>query len=432
MITGTNAYCKVLNVSVSEITATVTLLIFATKATTPAKSFRICIKDIDTDEISYADNNVYWVDQVHNYNFDSNNVDTKKHKEIMLSVDISRENTSDIKENRWIRNCYIYLVDSTKDINDVPAWSSDALSLVSDEFEIPIIKNISFDTIQTTSNRGQIKTKFTLGYSSEKDFNYDNDNFSAFLKIRSVATDNVLETKQIATSSVSLYNEITTTQDYKYGDEVVVQLLITNKNGFIIRDERKIYKPVKKYTNTFIKTDNGIKRVITFFVNTDGDKEHEGEWLPSTGGTLHVVKSNYNNAYVKIPKRIVPSFFIFALPDFDNEGEKKFYIEIENKLDEEPYYDDYNFEIYLNDILVSYATKQGGNIVEIDTSYYEDNLGLDGETTQLTVTIKGYYKKNNIKVYEFDPRIESAELTPIISEEIVCSDILYVDDIVQI
>lgn len=281
MIKGTNAYCKVTKITVNENIAKISLLIFASKSTIPAKPFKLCVKDADTNQLYYPDNNVYWIDQVNNYTYDANNVDTKKHKEIIFTIDISNSNTAFIKGNKWVRNCYIYLLDSEKDINSLPAWSSDLLNLISDEFEIPIINNISFETtnLNTAELKGNIKTKFNLKYKSEKDFNYNNSNITAILNIRSVSTDNILETKNIETSSMSLYNEIETTEQYPLGASIVVQLLITNKNGEVLIDERKIYKPIRKWSNSYIKTKDGIKKILAFYVNTDSDTEHEGEWL---------------------------------------------------------------------------------------------------------------------------------------------------------
>lgn len=288
MIKGTNAYCKVTNVTINENIAKISLLIFASKSTIPAKPFKLCVKDADTNQLYYPDNNVYWIDQVNNYTYDANNIDTKKHKEIIFTIDISNSNTASIKGNKWVRNCYIYLLDSEKDINAVPAWSSDLLNLISDEFEVPIIENISFETKNLatyylpedeTELRGNIKTKFNLKYKSQKDFNYNNSNITAILNIRSISTDNILETKTIETTSISLYNEIETTAQYALGSRVVVQLLITNKNGEVLIDERKIYKPTKKWSNSYIKTKEGIKKILAFFVNTDSETEHEGEWL---------------------------------------------------------------------------------------------------------------------------------------------------------
>lgn len=290
MIKGTNANCKITKVTITNTTATVTMLFFASQATVPSKAFRIYLKDIDTNEILAVNNNVYWIDQVNNYELDANNIDTNKHKEVMFTIDITNNNTSITKDNHWIRNCYIYLIDSEKDIYSVPAWSSDELNLISDDFDIPEIRNISFDTTELTNEfdmvytndfvlKGKIKAKFDLHYDKETDFNYNNKNFNAFMNIRSLATDNILETKHITSSSVGEYNEIQSENLYKVGEKFVVELCITNKNNDLLLSVRKIYKLIKKMSNTFIKTNDGIKRVIAYHVATDANIEHEGEFL---------------------------------------------------------------------------------------------------------------------------------------------------------
>lgn len=279
MITGTNAHCKLLNVTVTDSKATITLLIYATLSTVPSVPFRIIAKDIDDNSVEYVNDNVYWIDQINNYNYDSKNIDVNKHKEIVFQLDITKKNTANIQGNRWIRKCFIQLLDNTKGPQTAAAWSSEALTLISDDFEIPEIQNISFDTVDIFGEYGKIKCKFNLKYKSQEDFNYNNQNFTAMINVRSVNTNNIIETKEIQTSALSLYNEITTTGDYKLGDRIAVQLLITNKNGELIRDVKKIYRPNKKYSNTFVKTSEGIKRAIAIYSLTDSKDEHEGEWL---------------------------------------------------------------------------------------------------------------------------------------------------------
>ena len=292
MIKGTNADCKLLKVTISETIATVTLLIFASKATNPAKAFRIYLKDLDTGKYTMANNNVYWIDQTNNYNYDSTNVDTKKYKEIMFNIDITRSNTSEISDKKWIRNCYIMLMDTSKEIGSSGiSWSSDLLTLISNEFEIPTVKNIDIqaknltifhldqEDLTKTEYRGNIEVNFKLHFTSEKDFNYNNKNFSAFLNIRSVSTDEIIESKEISSSSTSLENTIISTKKYSLGAPVVIQILITNKNKDIMREYRKIFTPFKKYSNTYIKTKDGVKKVIAFYIVTDSKQEHEGDWL---------------------------------------------------------------------------------------------------------------------------------------------------------
>lgn len=278
MIVGTNANCKLLNITVTDSKATITLLIFSTLNTVPSKPFRIVAKDLNDNSTEYVNDNIYWIDQINNYNYDSKNVDINKYKEIVFQLDISKKNTSEIQGNRWIRKCFIQLLDGTKGPTAAAAWTSEALTLISEDFEIPEIKNISFDTTEIFDQFGKIKCKFNLDYKSQEDFNYNNKNFNAFINVRSVNTNNILETKEIHTSAIGLYNEITTTNEYKLGDRIVIQLLITNKNGDIVRNVRKIYRPSKKHSNTFVKTSEGIKRAIAIYTLTDAQNEHEGEW----------------------------------------------------------------------------------------------------------------------------------------------------------
>lgn len=290
MIAGTNANAKITKVTINNSTATVTMLFFASKSTVPAKSFKIYIKDENSDELININNNVYWIDQVNNYNFDANNVDTNKHKEVMFTIDITKNNTAEIVAHHWIRDCYIYLIDTSKDIYDIPAWSSDKLSLVSDDFEVPTIKDISFDTIDILSEldsvysnefiaKGKIKAKFDLHYDTEVDFNYNNKNFNAFMNIRSIATNDILESKEITSSSVAEYNEIVSDNYYQLNHRIIIELCITNKNNELLVKESKIYRPIKKLSDTFIKTKDGIKRVIAYHVATNAMEEHEGEFL---------------------------------------------------------------------------------------------------------------------------------------------------------
>ena len=290
MIKGTNTDAKITKVTINNATATVTMLFFANKATVPAKSFKIYLKDEDSSELINIDNNIYWIDQVNNYDFDSNNIDINKHKEIIFTIDITRNNTANTQMNHWLRTCYIYLIDTDEDVNGIPAWTSDKLNLVSDDFEIPAIKDISFDTVNIQNifdsvysheyiPQGQIKAKFDLHYTSETDFNYNNKNFNAYLVIRSIATGEVLEKKVISSSGVSEYNEITSTELYRLNHRINIEICITNKNDELLLKVGKIYRPMKKLSNTFVKMENGIKRVIAYHVVTDTSDEHEGEWL---------------------------------------------------------------------------------------------------------------------------------------------------------
>jgi len=275
MIKGTNADCKIISTTITETTATLTLLIFATKATSPAKSFQLFIKDQDDDIRYLVNNNVYWIDRVNNYNFDSNNIDTNKYKEIIVNIDITKNNLGKIESNRWVRNCQLYLIDETNSSKEI-AWSSGNLTLISDEFEIPEIINVVFRPVNVRVNvveptnphpEFNIEAEFKLKYTSEKDFNYNNKNFIARLNIRSLSTDAIIDTKDLTSSSVNLVNTITSNKYFNYREPILMEIIIANKNGDIFYTKRRVYNPIKKYSNTYIKTEQGIRRVAAYFVN---------------------------------------------------------------------------------------------------------------------------------------------------------------------
>lgn len=279
MIRGTNADCRVLRVSVSETTAMVSLLIFATVATSPSKPFRFWIKDAGTGERKLANAYTYWVDRTNNYDGDANNVDLNRYKEVILSVDITDSGKADIQNGKWTREVIIQLCDVGKAIDDV-AWASDRLTLVSDEFEIPTVAAVSFKPVDAGNGSCRIRTSFRLSFRTQADFNYSNSNFLARVNVRSLSTDAVLETKLVA-NSTSTENEVVTDEAYDYGESVVVELLIMDSKENVYYSVRKIYKPRRRYSmDAWMKTADGIRKVSAFYVQADPESQHEGEWLP--------------------------------------------------------------------------------------------------------------------------------------------------------
>ena len=61
MINGTQSDCKVKSIAISESTATITLLVFASKDTAVPKPFWICLKDEDGTEKIRLDAKTYWI-----------------------------------------------------------------------------------------------------------------------------------------------------------------------------------------------------------------------------------------------------------------------------------------------------------------------------------------------------------------------------------
>lgn len=419
MITGTNAYCKLTKITVTENLATFTLLIFATQSTVPAKAFRLCVKDTDTGHVSYIDNNTYWIDKTHNYDFDSNNVDTNKYKEIMFTLDISRNNTSQIKDNKWIRKCYIYLLDSSKTFDDTPAWSSDLLDLISDKFEMPEISNIFFESVpDVDENSFKIKCDFDLVFKSQKDFNYNNSNINAFLRIRSYSSDKVIEEKEII-SSTSIHNSIITENSYEQGIKYTIQIVITNKNGETILEKRRTYVPNKKITTSFIKCNDGIKKIMFIHVQDDDNNS-----------------INYNNITITKPNKIYPEFFIERSERTNPNGtlDQIIKIKISDKLKEQMYmfYENYIFEVYMNDRLVKNISKENKIVYkEQEDGSFETEEKILNEIELINIEefkkkfiqiqIKGYYYSNTNKTY-FETNKVKLSVRPTCGTNLKCGD----------
>lgn len=283
MILGTNSDCKILRTEITEQTATITLLIFATNSTVPSKAFYLYMQDDGIEERYRIDNNVYWVDSINGYNSTSTNININKYKEISFKIDITNKNNSQIINNKWVRNIYIYLVDANSTTQKI-CWSSGKISLVSNEFEVPEIHSISFETKSTRTDtttgisEAQIKTHFKLRYRFEKDFNYKNKNILSQINIRNINSNKILEKITIPLTTQS-NNSITSTNYFTLGEPLAIDILLTNNAGTILKKVSKIYKPFKKLTNTYIKTENSVKKVLAFYIATDRKQEHEGEWL---------------------------------------------------------------------------------------------------------------------------------------------------------
>ena len=289
MISGTKSDCKVKSITVSESTATITLLVFASKDTDVPKPFCIYLKDENGVEKIRLDNKTYWIDKINNFNSDSNNVSVNKYKEIILDVDITNSNKSSISDNHWVRSCYIVFMDASSN-SQVPIWSSGKLTLISEQFEVPEIKELSFFTTELEQSEeydgilSYINTRIRLSYNKTKKVSYNNKNVRACMCIRSIATKKVLEKKYFELSDEE-ENIFKSNNKYQFGEPVIVDIYIENVSGSPIYSASKIYRPYRKYSNAFIKTLNGVKRVKAFYVNlevgsyNDQDRQHEGDWL---------------------------------------------------------------------------------------------------------------------------------------------------------
>ena len=291
MIAGTNTDCKILNIEIQDSTAIVTLLLFANKTTFPAKAFQFYIqnKNDTLNEITLASNNIYWVDYNTSFTNDLNNININKYREVKLEIDITNSNSSLIIDNKWVRECYIHILD-TESILRKPAWSSDLLTLISKEFQTPQIKSFTYYSEFVGENLNEdyykIHLDVALMYESQIDYNYSNKNFYYIVNIKSASTDSLLETIVSPNAVLPSNFSIESSDAYPFNRAIILELIIKNKLNQTILKYSKSFMPTKKLSNTFVKTKEGIKRVLGFYVNRNIKEDfNKSEWLE--GGELN-------------------------------------------------------------------------------------------------------------------------------------------------
>lgn len=258
MIKNTTADCKIKSVSINNTTASINCIIYSSSPTKVHQGFKFYILDKDgtTTEIS---ENIYWIDRINNYNNDSINVDVNQYLETVLKIDITNQNKGRIENNKWVRDCTLIL----KNINDTSkiAWSSEDLTLISKEFEIPTIQNLDIYSEEDYT----LNIKFKYKYKSQLDFNYNNQNLYTTINVLSLYTNNVLETIDIEEEN-NFTSEVKTKLLNNFNTPIKIQIQLKTNRGDILSTTERVYIPFVRKTSTYIKTPTGIKQVLAFYV----------------------------------------------------------------------------------------------------------------------------------------------------------------------
>lgn len=264
MIKGTSADCKIKSITVSDSTAAISCILYSLSPAIQQQAFKFYLRDKDLSKpLIELSENIYWIDRLNNYNNDVKNVDVNQYKELLFKVDITNSNAGDLKGNRWIRNCNLVLRNIKDPINDF-AWVSEDLTLVSKEFEIPRVENLDI-----FSNKAyNLFINFNLKYSSHTDFNYNNSSLYSTIQILSPFTDAVLETLDIAEENFAT-SKVSAKCLNSYTAPVKIIVQIKNIKGDVLKTLERLYTPIIKETSTYVKTSEGIKKVIAFYVKDD-------------------------------------------------------------------------------------------------------------------------------------------------------------------
>lgn len=132
---------------------------------------------------------------------------------------------------------------------------------------------------------------------------------------------------------------------------------------------------------------------------------------------MNIIKVNYNNAYVKVPKTISPYFKCYL---GRKNGERYLFLNFVDNLDLEPIYTKYQFDIYVDDVLVTYIDENSNKHYEVTNEVLEDKNSVN-------VKIKGYYYNEAGLRQDINDLTFTVYAKPVCSRRLVCSENICVE-----
>lgn len=265
------AYCKIKETKVSGLKAYITLVIYSSVPQTSKdiignihRVFSFYLRDLNSTELVRLSHNNYWIDRNNNYDNDSNNIDINLHREIILEVDITNNNQSEMQDGRWVRRCNIILIDHTTGSEE--AWVSEDLELISKEIELP--KLTKFSIYKNSNNYLEINFKYK--YESQEDFSYINSNIYYDLAIKTTYSNETIEHREFYSSQNNPINntDISYISENQYTEPVIVCMQIKNLKGETISIENKFFNPLINSNRVTIK-DNDLLPVKAISIKTN-------------------------------------------------------------------------------------------------------------------------------------------------------------------
>ena len=133
---------------------------------------------------------------------------------------------------------------------------------------------------------------------------------------------------------------------------------------------------------------------------------------------MNIIKVNYNNAYIKVPKYIEPTFKNYV---GRKNGEKYLFLNFIDNINEEPIYNKYQFDIYVEGNFVVYINEESQKqyIITVDNIDEKENIRVD---------VTGYYYNNSGMKQVIKNLVFFVPVLPICSNSLVCSENICVEE----
>jgi hypothetical protein len=231
---------------------------------------------------------------------------------------------------------------------------------------------------------------FLYKYKSQADFNYNNSNLYTTIKVVSVYTETLLDSLDIAMDSQKV--EAQFLKSFNTPVKVVIEL--KNSKGTVLSTLERIYIPIVKQSATYIKTSQGIERVLAYYVkdNTIYNEVATGASTSVARFNLRrakpieqdketlALKINFNNASIKTPTMKEPEVYLIGRNMLKVKNPNTTTFE-KNKITS-----------YINDVLVADSIEESLNFnlqrLELDNTVESINtrIELEGTSSNLSKT----------------------------------------------
>lgn len=257
------AYCKIKDIKITGLHAYVTLILYSSKPQVSEDAnknihrvFSFYLRDKGASELYKLSPNNYWIDRTNNYNTDSTNIDVNMYKEVILNIDITNSNRSEMVLDRWVRHCNIVMLEHT--ITQQEAWVSEDLELLSKSIELPTIKNFKVSLCADNI----ISVYADLLYESQEDFKYISKNIITTIDIISEYSGKIQESLDFDYMSEEYIPEqlIRFVSLNEYTEPITVNISIKNLKGEVLKRESKFFNPTISNIPLYINT-NGVSKV---------------------------------------------------------------------------------------------------------------------------------------------------------------------------
>ena len=266
-----DCYAEIKSITTVGTLAKIRFVLTAVKRREENIPLKIKILDEQNGNISDYNNVFYWLNffNTNNYELKSTNEDINFYKEIVVNIDITKENASIFSNNRWFRKIKILIYNA-----DQVVYTSQSLSLFSSEIFIPTISDVQIKCFNTDEDNSleEIEVNFFYDYGPDKNVTVSSSYFDYKLKLIDVYSGKIISEKTIADNNIDDASQKYGTikyvfNTYKLTAPIKARVDIVSKNGLLLKTYAESLNLIKPKSIVFVKHNGLVKQVFGIYTN---------------------------------------------------------------------------------------------------------------------------------------------------------------------